>query len=339
MLCRDTPSMSVPRLFAAVLIASLLLAGGPLRAQGVDGPFFVIEEPVIGYGTDPGIVEPFDLDAWLSRQHQPGHGDGPWHGCCPPGAQGPWDWQFVPTGILYKSYLAGAHEPRLGSAIFRDLGDRRLWDTVLGGRVGIIRYGSPGGGWADGFQLDVEGAAFVRLDADRELESTDFRAGLPLTYKSGNYSTKLAYYHISSHLGDEFLAKNEDAERIDFVRDVIVWGHSLQWTDDLRVYFEVGYGLHNKGGSEPWEFQFGAEYSSVRPTGNGGSPFLAANGHLREEVGFGGNLVAQAGWQWRSVDYGPLFRMGVHYYNGKSAQFEFFDHFEHQLGFGIWYDF
>ena len=70
-----------------------------------------------------------------------------------------------------------------------------------------------------------------------------------------------------------------------------------------------------------------------------GSPFVALNGHLRQEVDFGGNFVAQAGWQWRGSDCEHLLRAGVHYYNGKSPQFQFFDRFEHQIGFGIWYDF
>jgi hypothetical protein len=31
--------------------------------------------------------------------------------------------------------------------------------------------------------------------------------------------------------------------------------------------------------------------------------------------------------------------MGLHYYNGESPQFSFFDDFEQQLGFGVWYDY
>lgn len=65
---------------------------------------------------------------------------------------------------------------------------------------------------------------------------------------------------------------------------------------------------------------------------------LAINGHLREELDFGGNLVVQAGWQWRGPA-GHLFRTGLQYFNGKSDQFEFYDRFEQKIGIGIWYDF
>ncbi|NIP85680.1 MAG: DUF1207 domain-containing protein [Planctomycetales bacterium] len=321
-------------LIAMLTAAAACLGSRWLLAEGFSPGPLVVVQPA-------GNVEPFDLDAWLAGQ-PPGGGRadpcGAACGCCRWASRGPWLWQMAPTGILYKSYLAGVREPRLSTVLVRDLGERGLWDSTLGGRIGLLRFGSPGGAGADGFQIDAEAAALVRLDSDRELEATDYRAGVPLTYKLGRYSSKLAYYHLSSHLGDEFVIRT-GAERLNYVRDVLVWGHSWQATDWLRLYLEAGYAFHTEDGSQPWEFQFGAEWSQIQPTGNCGAPFLAFNGHLREEVDFGGNFVAQAGWQWRREYLGPLLRIGVHYYNGKSGQFQFFDRFEQQLGVGAWYDF
>jgi hypothetical protein len=69
-----------------------------------------------------------------------------------------------------------------------------------------------------------------------------------------------------------------------------------------------------------------------------GSPFAAVNADLREDVDYGGNLVVQAGWQWRSRT-GHLFRIGVQYFNGKSEQFQFLNRNEEKLGIATWYDF
>ena len=88
-----------------------------------------------------------------------------------------------------------------------------------------------------------------------------------------------------------------------------------------------------------WEFQFGIEYSPAVDNGHCGSPFAAFNGHLREEVSFGGNLVAQTGWQWRQAASGHLLRVGLEYYNGQSDQFEFFNRYENKIGVAIWYDY
>ncbi len=110
-------------------------------------------------------------------------------------------------------------------------------------------------------------------------------------------------------------------------------------TRALRLYAEAGWAFYTDGGTQPWEFQFGIDYSPAEPsTGLRGAPFVALNTHLREEVDFGGNLSLQTGWQWRSQD-GHLFRMGMQYVTGKSEQFEFFREHEDKLGLAFWYDY
>ena len=100
--------------------------------------------------------------------------------------------------------------------------DRRLWEAVLGGRVGIFRYGELGLNPQEAFQLDLEGAVFARVLPDEPsamLESSDYRAGLLGTWRFGNAAYKAGYYHISSHTGDEFLQANPGFNRINYVRD------------------------------------------------------------------------------------------------------------------------
>ena len=205
----------------------------------------------------------------------------------------------------------------------------------------MLRYGSGDSTWPEGWQLDIEGAAFPRLDPEEEFDvvATDFRFGIPLTYGEGPYQTKFAYYHLSSHLGDEFLIKNPMFNRINYVRDSFVWGHSYYWTNDLRLYFELEYSFNTDGGAEPLACQFGADFSPAYPTGLRGAPFAAVNAYLREEFDFGGHFVAQAGWQWRGYHRSHLMRAGVQYLAGKSPQFEFFGRNEEQFGVALWYDY
>jgi hypothetical protein len=167
------------------------------------------------------------------------------------------------------------------------------------------------------------------------LVSTDYRFGIPLTYGFGRWQFKLAFYHVSSHLGDEFMQLNPSFVRINYTRDSGVFGVGFFPVHDVRLYGEAGFAAV-AGGAKPIELQFGAEYSPIRP---GGAPFAAVNGYLREDVNFGGNVVAQCGWQWRGGGPGHLFRVGLEYYNGKSDQFEFFNQYESRIGGGLWYDF
>jgi len=250
-------------------------------------------------------------------------------------------WQFLPDELLYGSYLAGGREPRFASVLFHERDQGWLSDVTLGSRVGLLRYGGHLVGvspvW---WQLDIEAAAFPRvtLDEHRDLVSSDFRYGAPLTFRRGPLETKFSYYHMSSHLSDEYLVAHPTATRVNFVRDVLVLGVALRPNEDLRLYAEAGWAFHTDGGSRPWEFQFGVDYSPGGPVGAYGAPFLALNTRLREEVDFGGNFTVQTGWQWRSQN-GRLFRVGFHYLNGMSDQYQFYTEHEEQIGFGLWYDY
>jgi hypothetical protein len=252
-----------------------------------------------------------------------------------------WRWRLLPAGIIYRSYMASVHESRLAGIVFNESDDQSILDVSLGGRVGILRYGTADELYPQGWQVDMEGAAFPRLALDHnwDVEATDFRFGVPLTYGIDNWQYKFSYYHLSSHLGDEFAIRNAGslAGRINYSRDALVLGASWFPLPAWRLYAEADWAFHFDDGNEPWEFQFGVDYAQPGPTDIYGTPFLAVNGHLRESVDFGGNLVAQAGWLWRGTT-GHTLRTGLHYFNGKSSQYEFYDDFEQQIGFGIWYD-
>jgi len=253
---------------------------------------------------------------------------------------GGYHWQLLPDGLMYPAYLAGQRESRIACQWVHEEDENWLWDATLGGHVGLLRFGTDDPLLPEGWQIDVEGAAFPRLDwaTERELVATDYRFGVPLTARHGLWEYKLAYYHLSSHLGDEFMVRHATFARVNYVRDTLVLGAAMRPFPDLRLYTEAGWAFYTNGGAEPWEFQFGLDFSPAEPTGLRGSPFLALNGHLREEVDFGGSLSVQAGWQWRG-ETGHLLRTGLMYFNGHSVQYQFFRRHEEHIGFGAWYDF
>jgi hypothetical protein len=253
-----------------------------------------------------------------------------------------WTWQALPDGLIYHSYWAGVREPRLGIVMQHTQNIGSYFDGTLGGRVGLLRYGSGNAIFPQGYQLDVEAAALLRLTLDqiRDFETADYRVGIPLTYGVENWQFKLAVYHLSSHLGDEFAIANPGslADRINYVRDEIVFGTSYYPVPECRLYGEVGWAFNVDGGAEPWEIQVGTELAAPGPTGLRGTPFFAINGHLRQEVDWGGDVSTQLGWLWRG-NSGQVTRIGLHYYNGKSSQYQTFNQFEEQIGVGLWYDF
>ena len=338
---RHPQPASLPGFAAAVLAVTTLgiglQAAGSLRAQPLELlPPTQPQGPIV---LDP----PYEPGQWPAGGEPAGMFDDLW-------AARPWHWQFLPNNLIYTSYLAGPKESRFATVWYDDTGEDPLnpgrangwlWDSTLGGRASILRYGSDNELHPQGFEVQIEGAAFVRLDPaeDRDLRSSDFRFGIPLVYGVGRWQTKLAYYHLSAHLGDEAMVRYPDVDRINYVRDVIVWGHSYYLLDWMRIYGEVGWSFFNDGGSEPWEFQFGTELIQARPTGPRGAPFLAVNGMSRQELAWGGNVCVQAGWAWRGDRSEKLFRIGFEYLNGSDPQYEFVYATQNRAGIGMWYDF
>lgn len=251
-----------------------------------------------------------------------------------------WTWQLLPQGLIYRSYLAGVKEPRCGIVFNHDSYYGWIWDIGLGARVGMIRYGSEDPLHPEGIQLDFEGAALLRIDPeeDRDVVGCDYRFGFPLTWGSGPIRTKFGYYHISAHLGDELMLKNPGIYRDNYVRDSLVFGKSLYLTPSLRFYGEAAWAFHVDGRAKPWEFQCGMDFSPLRVGQWAGAPFLALNGHWRQEFDYHGSFTVQTGWQWRNA-HGGTFRIGMQYYRGKSEQWSLADRSEDKIGLGVWYDF
>ncbi len=335
-------------------ITFMPLSAGPDPSQGDDlgsaapanlYPIGAVPAPLYSMGGAP--VDPFGGYGYNPAPTTP------WGGMWAPGGYAPggfspglalydssWHWQLFPHGWMYPSYLASQRESRMGATFFYEKTEDWLVDLAIGGRVGISRWGTDDLIRPEGFQLDAEAAVFprFRLDSTREFVSADFRGGLPLTFRRGPFEAKLGYYHFSSHLGDVYIENHPGVLRAPYTRDAIVLGVALRPVEDFRIYVEADYAFYVFGNADPWQFQFGVDWSTLRPTGIRGAPFFAINGMIREDVKFGGNLTVQSGWQWRGQS-GQLLRAGVHYFNGKSNQGQFFNDFEHQIGLGVWYDF
>lgn len=281
-------------------------------------------------------------ERWLYLQEQDDHADGSFlegHSS----ADSVYQFQILPPGLMYRSYLAGEKEPRMmWSALYDTKRNRTIWETALGGRVGLVRYGTEGAVDPQGYQLDLEGAVFARLipaEPSTMLEGADFRFGLLNTWREDRIAVKWGYYHVSSHLGDEFLIVNPDFERINYVRDAAIVGMMFDVLDDTQVYGEVANALGSQGGAKPWEFQFGTQYVPNRKVLANGAPYVGANTYMRQDFRFRPGFNFIAGWNWYGDKTGERLRIGMQYYRGPSLQYSFFDRQERLIGGGIWFDY
>ena len=273
-----------------------------------------------------------------------------------------WAWQMFPDGFVYPTYLA-ATQNRLGCAWNYDEHTDWIWDITLGGRAPMFRYGNRSGLYPEGWQLDMEASVNLRLHLRKcmDMEANDFRFGFPLSYGTKVWQVRTGYYHVSTHMGDERIIRHypygdptlpidgdptqlgsrySSNYRINYYREAWLLSYAFRPTPSTRLYAEADYAFLRGISTEPWHFQFGAEYSPRYPARGGwGTPFAAINARLMQEFDFDGNLTVQTGWQWRG-SRNELFRIGLQYFTGVSDQYSFIlGRKEHKVGLGVWYDF
>lgn len=313
--------------------------GGTVSYQLVQGaePLFEGEQPVgpsMGQGS-PGMLDS-ESSTVVPMPAQREYFD--------PGFNNPHSsrtWQLMPSGLMYRSYLAGEKEPRIANVWNKDAAGRNVMESTLGARVGLLRYGTTGAYRPQGWQFDLEGAALTRVlpgTNSTELEAVDYRVGLLSTWAEGPWHVKAGYYHLSSHLGDEFVIANPFFPRLNYVRDSLITGVTYELTDDWQTYGEIAYALGREDGADPLEFQYGLQYSPMA-FGFRGAPFAALNGHTRQDFGYITSITFQAGWQWRGSESQRLFRVGMQYYDGPALQWSFAGTNETMIGGGMWFDF
>lgn len=111
-----------------------------------------------------------------------------------------------------RSFVSYLHETS-------DQGDINLGSVGISDAFGLLRIGGPKPG--DGFQISLAGSVFAQFDLDSssyDLVNADYIIGLPMTFRRQAFSMRFRLYHQSSHLGDEFLLRENNPK---FVRENI----------------------------------------------------------------------------------------------------------------------
>lgn len=157
---------------------------------------------------------------------------------------------MLPQGDLFCPRTADPKEPRTFASVLRgespaetadaQHGPLRALDTTigaigLGDRIGLFRWGGSRPG--DGLQVGVSAGIFAQFDLDTQsfdLINADYVIAVPVTMRRGGFSSRLRLYHQSSHLGDEFLLR-EEPERINLAFESLELILS-QAVGPLRVY-------------------------------------------------------------------------------------------------------
>lgn len=147
--------------------------------------------------------------------------------------------QSFPTGDVFRPLIADPTEPRFFISVL-DLhaGDPSYTVASVGAGTNFGLYRWPGERPGEGWQLGVDALVASQFNLDTgsdDLINTDFRIGLPLSYKRGSFAGRAKLFHQSSHLGDEIILSGNAPERVNLsieALDFVLAWEGASW----RVY-------------------------------------------------------------------------------------------------------
>lgn len=239
----------------------------------------------------------------------------------------------LPRTRLFRPLLADPREARFSASLQHHRINGQSFNAAsvsFGEEFGFAR-----GHWHGGeYQLGVEGGVFALFNMDtssHDLENADYMVGFPLTWRRNAWSYRARLYHISSHLGDEFLLRNPDVERINLsyeaVDGLVSWEHN-----NLRLYGGGGWLFDTQPDLDPWTLHYGLEYLVPRAFG-GYDLYFATDIKQSQAQDWIVNQSYQLGLSFRHGD--RLIRFALEYYNGLSPNGQFFTDHLNYYGFGI----
>lgn len=258
-------------------------------------------------------------------------------------------WDVGPPGRLYPNYVADPRRPQTSAGVLHvlssDLNDEFGNGHVrtvmsLGGRVPVVRYTGSG---VQAWEFSVEGAFFGQFDASKSLENIGWDGwyGFLLSWRfARDWSTKLHYRHLSSHLGDEFIERT-DRQRIGYTREDFTLGLAWKPLPGAAVYAEGGAGIHDGAARQEAIFiQFGAQYRAEQPIlWDSFNWWIGTDVQLFQEDDYAPGITVQGALLLPMERPGQQFRLALEFHTGRVLLGELSEFSEDYLSLTFAWDF
>lgn len=120
--------------------------------------------------------------------------------------------------------------------------DKNIIDVSFGDSLAVYRWCNVWP-WCGQLQIELEGAlwaVFAPCKESSPLINADYYVGIPITYAIERWAFRLRGFHISSHIGDEFLIDNPGFDRRNASAEYIDFFISHDFTEEIRIYSGIG---------------------------------------------------------------------------------------------------
>ena len=162
-------------------------------------------------------------------------------------------------------------------------------------------------------------------DEVSELVTSDYMGAIHISYAFDNWSFRIRPYHISSHLGDEYMVNHPNVVRKNPSYEAIDWITSYQVTTGFKLYGGPGWVIRSDDTYKlkPFYIEWGGE---LRILGHRnyyhklyGSPFLAMDFQNWQTNDWELSATYALGYEWSKLQgVGRKFRISGEYHHGYS---------------------
>lgn len=208
--------------------------------------------------------------------------------------------------------------------------------------------------WHGDLQIGIEAGIWSVFNMDpshdiaggTELVNTDFYGGIPITYARNKWSFRLRGYHMSGHLGDEFLVNHPGFKRVNPSLEAIDFFASYQACQEIRLYVGPGVIVHSDP-SFPWKPMYIEYGTEVRFLGTKflkqklyGTVYCALHWRNMEELDWNFDGTYRAGYEFSKLQgIGRKFRFYIEYHHGYCYEGQFAKCRDHYMEYNISYGF
>ncbi len=245
----------------------------------------------------------------------------------------------LPRGELFEPLVADGRWPRFSGEYQLRLGTDefdRLAVVSFGESFSLVR--SPQYDWGE-WEFGIQAMVDAIFDMDKkssDLSNEDYLIGLTGSVRSDGVTTQFRVYHISSHVGDEYLIAN-GLTRKSVSFEVIDLLASYEPRDWMRVYGGGGVLINPHPAYDLIVTQFGVEltspltFSSRRVT-----PIFGTDLQLRQENDWIPEVAVLCGLRLANPeDDVRRIEVFARFYHGRSPDGQFFDQTIDSLGLGV----
>ncbi|MEN9654410.1 MAG: hypothetical protein RL235_522 [Chlamydiota bacterium] len=225
-------------------------------------------------------------------------------------------------------------------------------DISLGDDFPIYRW--LGAVWGADLQIGIEAGIWSVFNMDphpnigggTELVNTDYYGGLLLTFAKNKWSFRLRGYHVSSHLGDEYMVNHPGIVRLNPSNEAIDLFASYQASEALRLYVGPGAIVHSDP-TFPWKPMYIEYGTEVRFLGTKfyyqklyGTLYIGLDWRNYQQLDWNFDGTYRAGYEFSKLQgIGRKFRFYIEYHHGYSLEGQFSKMRTHYMQYNLSYGF